>query len=91
MPEFLRKPKYGEVKEGETFTDVVKGEVIAQVCHKGECVEVRKSLKNKAGKLLPSSERAGLIDEAKKEVLDKCKTKEEKKATKKAKKASSKK
>ncbi len=71
MSEFLRKPKYGEVKEGETFVDIIKGEVIAQVCRKGKCIEVRKSLKDKKGKPLPSSKRAELIAAAKKEVLTK--------------------
>ena len=71
MPTFLRTPKHGEVPEGETFTDVRNGEVIAQVCHEGKCLEVRKSLKNKDGGSVSSAERVKRINAAKKEVLAK--------------------
>lgn len=77
MSEFLRQPKSGVVEEGQTFTDVRHGEVIAQQCYKGKCVEVRKSLE-KNGEPVSSDEKLKIIDQAKKELTEKCSDKPKK-------------
>lgn len=83
MPDFLRKPRSG-IHEGDTFTDIQHGEVIAQVCVEGKCLEVRKSLKDKNGKRIIGEERKNIIESAKAEVLSlPAKKKEKAKSTKK--------
>lgn len=70
MPEFIRQPKNG-VSEGQTFVEVRNGEVVAQKCHEGKCVEVRKSLE-KNGKPVSSDSRLKIIYQAKEELVAKC-------------------
>ena len=72
MADFLRKPAQGEPKDGDAYCQIVGSEVVAQVAKKkGEgvvCLEVRKSLVDKKGELLPKEKRHELIETTKEEV-----------------------
>lgn len=77
MPNFLRSPQGSEPKDGDTFIEVLEGEVIVQIARKKgdsvECLEARVPLdrENKEKSVEEAKKRALALYNKKEEVSKK--------------------